>query len=371
MSSVASRRAMRRARPPCGEEVAERVRRGREAAGHADAGVGQLADHFAEGGVLAADRLDVGHSQVSNGTTKAVARWVDDMGKLVACEKPVSSDRDGAQNGAAAAGAATAARPAATGDRRWRRWRGAASMRGVGKTARFYEPRGRRDALPIIGDERSSLSTAPSPGAALPSAAPHRVLRLRRHRHHRRDVRQLDPVAVRDQAAPPAAAVHRHPRQGAPGRARDQPHGRARRQRSPIVFVTLVNPEILSIVKAQSQRPRARHVQHLHRAARGRVRHHLEPPHRPLLRRLEEPGIHRPHRGDQLLARARRRPVGEEPAEADVILVGVSRSGKTPTSLYLAMQHGIKAANYPLIPEDFERGRCRRRWRRTRRSASA
>ena len=42
-------------------------------------------------------------------------------------------------------------------------------------------------------------------------------------------------------------------------------------------------------------------------------------------------------------------------ASADVILVGVSRSGKTPTSLYLAMQHGIKAANYPLIPEDFER----------------
>ena len=40
---------------------------------------------------------------------------------------------------------------------------------------------------------------------------------------------------------------------------------------------------------------------------------------------------------------------------ADVILIGVSRSGKTPTSLYLAMQHGLKAANYPLIPEDFER----------------
>jgi len=42
-------------------------------------------------------------------------------------------------------------------------------------------------------------------------------------------------------------------------------------------------------------------------------------------------------------------------ASADVILLGVSRCGKTPTSLYLAMQHGIKAANYPLIPEDFER----------------
>ena len=42
-------------------------------------------------------------------------------------------------------------------------------------------------------------------------------------------------------------------------------------------------------------------------------------------------------------------------ASSDVILVGVSRSGKTPTSLYLAMQYGIKASNYPLIPEDFER----------------
>ncbi len=42
--------------------------------------------------------------------------------------------------------------------------------------------------------------------------------------------------------------------------------------------------------------------------------------------------------------------------EAEVILVGVSRCGKTPTSIYLAMQFSIKAANYPLIPEDFERG---------------
>ena len=39
--------------------------------------------------------------------------------------------------------------------------------------------------------------------------------------------------------------------------------------------------------------------------------------------------------------------------EADIILVGVSRCGKTPTCLYLAMQFGIRAANYPLIPEDF------------------
>lgn len=43
--------------------------------------------------------------------------------------------------------------------------------------------------------------------------------------------------------------------------------------------------------------------------------------------------------------------------QADVILIGVSRSGKTPTSLYLALQFGLKVANYPLIPEDFERRR--------------
>ena len=41
---------------------------------------------------------------------------------------------------------------------------------------------------------------------------------------------------------------------------------------------------------------------------------------------------------------------------ADVILLGASRSGKTPTCLYLAMQFGIKAANYPITEEDFANG---------------
>ncbi len=40
--------------------------------------------------------------------------------------------------------------------------------------------------------------------------------------------------------------------------------------------------------------------------------------------------------------------------QADVILIGVSRSGKTPTCLYLAMQYGIKAANYPITEEDID-----------------
>jgi [pyruvate, water dikinase]-phosphate phosphotransferase / [pyruvate, water dikinase] kinase len=44
-------------------------------------------------------------------------------------------------------------------------------------------------------------------------------------------------------------------------------------------------------------------------------------------------------------------------AGADVVLVGVSRSGKTPTCLYLALQYGVFAANYPLTEEDLESGR--------------
>ncbi|KAJ16585.1 PEP synthetase regulatory protein, partial [Pseudomonas aeruginosa M10] len=41
--------------------------------------------------------------------------------------------------------------------------------------------------------------------------------------------------------------------------------------------------------------------------------------------------------------------------KADLILVGVSRCGKTPTCLYMALQYGIRAANYPLTEEDMER----------------
>lgn len=53
--------------------------------------------------------------------------------------------------------------------------------------------------------------------------------------------------------------------------------------------------------------------------------------------------------------------------DADVILVGVSRSGKTPTCLYLALHYGVKAANYPLTPEDLEGRELPRRLRAHRR----
>jgi [pyruvate, water dikinase]-phosphate phosphotransferase / [pyruvate, water dikinase] kinase len=40
--------------------------------------------------------------------------------------------------------------------------------------------------------------------------------------------------------------------------------------------------------------------------------------------------------------------------KADVILLAPSRCGKTPTTLYLALQHGVFVANYPLVPEDLQ-----------------
>src|SRR3954470_17884733 len=126
--------------------------------------------------------------------------------------------------------------------------------------------------------------------------------------------------------------------------------------RKPIVFITLVNTEILSIVK-----------EHAHGLVLDMFNTFIEPleaefgitsNHRigrfsdvaksqEYTDRIEALNFSLPHDDGQS---------SKNLAEADVILVGVSRSGKTPTSLYLAMQHGIKAANYPLIPEDFERG---------------
>ncbi len=46
-----------------------------------------------------------------------------------------------------------------------------------------------------------------------------------------------------------------------------------------------------------------------------------------------------------------------EYADADLILVGVSRAGKTPTCVYLALHYGIRAANYPLTDDDLDSDR--------------
>ncbi len=46
--------------------------------------------------------------------------------------------------------------------------------------------------------------------------------------------------------------------------------------------------------------------------------------------------------------------------DADIILIGVSRSGKTPTCIYLGMRFGIRAANYPITEEDLNDGKLPR-----------
>ncbi len=122
-----------------------------------------------------------------------------------------------------------------------------------------------------------------------------------------------------------------------------------------IVFVTLVNPEILAVVKSGS---------------RGMVLDMFNTFIEPLEGELGMTSNHRVGRFSDISKsqeytdriEAINFSLAHDDGQsaknlesADVILVGVSRSGKTPTSLYLAMQHGIKAANYPLIPEDFER----------------
>ena len=125
--------------------------------------------------------------------------------------------------------------------------------------------------------------------------------------------------------------------------------------RKPIVFTTLVNMEVLKV---------------LNEGCRGMMLDMFGTFVRPLEQELGIKSLHRVGRFSDISASKEYMDRIEainfslahddgqsnrDLAGADVILVGVSRSGKTPTSLYLAMQCGLKAANYPLIPEDFER----------------
>ena len=123
----------------------------------------------------------------------------------------------------------------------------------------------------------------------------------------------------------------------------------------PIIFSTLVQDDMREIIKranglfldffaaflgpleqelkvksSRAQGKRARHVRH---------------------RR-----VHAAHQRDQLRAGERRRRDTRDYDRADLVLVGVSRSGKTPTCLYMALQYGIFAANFPFAEEEFETG---------------
>lgn len=122
----------------------------------------------------------------------------------------------------------------------------------------------------------------------------------------------------------------------------------------PLVFSTLVNPEIASVMREANAfviNLFASFVEPLEQELGMKSTHTIGRLHnvadsQQYKNRIEAINFSLAHDDGQSAANLK---------DADVILVGVSRSGKTPTSLYLAMQHGLKAANYPLIPEDFER----------------
>ncbi|MFO1319846.1 MAG: pyruvate, water dikinase regulatory protein [Burkholderiales bacterium] len=121
----------------------------------------------------------------------------------------------------------------------------------------------------------------------------------------------------------------------------------------PLVFSTLVDPEVSGVIaKANalyldcfqvfiSPMERELGVSHTHEIGRShRVRNTTE-----YHSRIE--AVNFVLANDDGLAKE------VELGVADIILVGVSRCGKTPTCLYLGLQYSIRAANYPLIPEDF------------------
>jgi len=125
--------------------------------------------------------------------------------------------------------------------------------------------------------------------------------------------------------------------------------------KKPIVFTTLVSPEIMQVV---------------HDHCKGMLLDMFGTFVQPLEEELGETSLHRVGRFSDISEskeyfdriEAINFSLAHDDGQtnhdlqgADVILVGVSRSGKTPTSLYLAMQFGLKVANYPLIPEDFDR----------------
>jgi regulator of PEP synthase PpsR (kinase-PPPase family) len=123
----------------------------------------------------------------------------------------------------------------------------------------------------------------------------------------------------------------------------------------PLVFSTLVDPQVAAVIQAANctfMDLFGTFVQHIETALGVKSSHSVGRSHMGGLskqynNRIEAINFSLAHDDGQFVH-------GLE--QADVILVGVSRCGKTPTSLYLAMQYAVKAANYPLIPEDFDRG---------------
>ena len=120
----------------------------------------------------------------------------------------------------------------------------------------------------------------------------------------------------------------------------------------PLVFSSVVNNEIRAIVKTAT----AAHFSFFD-AFLGQLEQELDKPARHTVRsRVQDVARYDARMEAVNFALNHDDGVSDrELQEADVILLGVSRSGKTPTCLYLALQYGIRAANYPLTPDDLDK----------------
>lgn len=114
----------------------------------------------------------------------------------------------------------------------------------------------------------------------------------------------------------------------------------------PIVFSTLVNPDILARVRQANGiflDLFGTFVSHIEQALGLKSSHsigrsHMQANSEKYRNRIDAINFSLAHDDGQFV---------NQLDQADVILVGASRCGKTPTSLYLAMQYAIKAANFP------------------------
>ncbi len=119
----------------------------------------------------------------------------------------------------------------------------------------------------------------------------------------------------------------------------------------PIVFSTLIMPEIHAVIEQSNSL-----ILDLFDRFIVPIEKELGIKSSHAVGRSHETGVHYNERMDAVNYALNHDDGGvtKDLGRAQIILVGVSRCGKSPTSLYLALQFGIFAANYPLVPEDFE-----------------
>ena len=118
----------------------------------------------------------------------------------------------------------------------------------------------------------------------------------------------------------------------------------------PIVFHSIVNPDIRGIIERSSaftydilQAFVAPLQEQLHIKAKPKTHQSHSIHHDDYFQRIN--AIHYSLDNDD-------GKFSQDLSQADIILIGASRSGKTPSCLYLSLQFGIKAANYPLVEDD-------------------